>query len=83
MANIAEGFERGGRREFVHFLSVAGGSLGELRSHWYVALDAGFVSEEVFRQVQEQAIGVGRIVGGLRRRLLTSSVPGRTFREGK
>jgi four helix bundle protein len=39
MSNIAEGYERGGTKEFLQYLSIAKGSVGELRSHLYVALD--------------------------------------------
>jgi four helix bundle protein len=67
MSNIAEGFERGRRREFHQFLSTAKGSCAELRTQLYVALDAGHISDSCFKALLSQAEEVGRIVGGLRK----------------
>ena len=39
LSNIAEGFERGGDKEFLQFMAIAKGSAGELRAQLYVALD--------------------------------------------
>lgn len=55
MSNIAEGFERGGDKEFRQFLALAKGSVGEVRSQLYVALDLGFVSELQFGALYELA----------------------------
>jgi len=41
LSNIAEGFERGGDKEFLQFLAVAKGSCGEVRAQLYIALDQG------------------------------------------
>jgi four helix bundle protein len=47
MSNIAEGFERGGNREFTQFLYIAKGSCGEMRSQLYVAMDQGYVDQKI------------------------------------
>ena len=65
-ANIAEGFERGGRPEFHQFLSIAKGSSGELRSHLYLALDRGHLDAVEFNRLKELADEVARLVSGLR-----------------
>ena len=67
MANIAEGFERAGRAEFHQFLVVAKASCAEVRSHLYVALDVGYITEDVFRGLSDLTEEEGRIIGGLRR----------------
>jgi four helix bundle protein len=66
MANIAEGFERGRLSEFHQFLSVSKASCAELRSHLYVALDAGYLDAEEFEVLRLKAEEVGRILGGPR-----------------
>jgi four helix bundle protein len=66
MSNIAEGFERRGRREFHQFLSTAKGPCAEVHSQLYVAFDIGYIEENEFHRLLAQAEEVGRIVGGLR-----------------
>ena len=66
MSNIAEGFERRGKSELPHFLSTAKASCGEVRSHLYVALDAGYLDRETFSALLDLAEEVGRVVAGLR-----------------
>lgn len=66
MSNIAEGFERSGRGEFPHFLSIARASCGEVRSQLYVALDVGYLGEVEFEALRRRAEELSRIIVGLR-----------------
>ena len=49
MSNIAEGFERGTKQEFLNYLFIAKGSAGEVRAQLYVALDCGYLNVETFK----------------------------------
>jgi four helix bundle protein len=80
MANIAEGFERGGDREFLQFLSNAKGSCGEVKSHLQVALDQGYVAKENFDELYAKADEVSRLVGGFMAYLRQSSTGGHKFK---
>ena len=50
MDNIAEGFERGTRLEFIQFLGYSKGSCGELRSQLYRALDRKYITQDKFEE---------------------------------
>jgi four helix bundle protein len=64
MANIAEGFGRGGKPEFIRFLRISRASALETQSHLYVALDLGYLSSQDFETLYNQAVRVTRLVGG-------------------
>jgi four helix bundle protein len=68
-ANIAEGRERGGSREFLHHLSIACGSLAELETHILIAERLHYLNEERLRQLMDGTAEVGRMLNGLRRSL--------------
>jgi four helix bundle protein len=69
-ANIAEGFERNSRKEYIQYLSIAKGSASEVRAHLYHALDDGLITEARFAELKPQAEEVSRILYGLRAALL-------------
>lgn len=45
MANIAEGFGRRSDKEFANFLNMDHGSVSEVQSHLYVALDLSYINK--------------------------------------
>jgi four helix bundle protein len=79
MSNVAEGFDRGGNREFLQFLWVARGSAAEVRSQLYVALDAGHLQQQDFDRLAEQTIELSKVLAGLTRYLEDSDRKGRKF----
>jgi four helix bundle protein len=80
MGNVAEGFDRGGDKEFIQFLSVSKGSCGEVKSHLYVALDQQYIVPEQFNRLYNSADEVGRLLAGFMAYLKKSDLRGKKFK---
>ena len=81
MSNIAEGFERGGDKEFVQFLSNAKGSSGEVRCQLYAALDEKYLNDAEFKQLSERSLEVSRLISGFMTYLRQSELRGSKFKQ--
>jgi len=82
-SNIAEGFERGGNREFIQFLSIARGSAAELKSQLYIALDAGYLNKQEFDDLYQQTHSVILLLVGFIKYLEQSELRGQKFKAGR
>jgi four helix bundle protein len=69
IANVAEGYLRRRRREFMQFVRVAAGSNAEVRACLYVALDRGYLQPAAFAALVEDTNAIGRMLEGLLRKL--------------
>ena len=58
MDNIAEGFERDGKKEFINFLYISKGSLGETRSQVHRSFDARHFNEDVFNDLLNDCLNL-------------------------
>ena len=58
--NIAEGFERASRKEYLLFLNIAKGSAGEVRSLLRVALEIGYLDQPRYVQLRDSVLTLSR-----------------------
>ena len=76
MSNIAEGFERGTRQEFLNYLFIAKGSAGEVRAQLYVALDVGYLNAETFKYLNGLVIECSKLIYSFIQKLKGSEFTG-------
>ncbi len=65
MNNIAEGFERKSDKEFKHFLFIAKGSCGEVRSMLYLAKDLNYIQDCDYSNLNNASCEISRMLSGL------------------
>jgi len=72
-SNIAEGFERRTDNEFLFFLNVAKGSVGEVRSQLYLASDLGYIDSTKCDSLLAEATEISKMIAGFMKYLETKS----------
>ena len=73
MSNIAEGFDRGTNKEFIYFLTIARGSVAEVRSLLYAALDIGYINQYEHENLQQRSTVIAKMLNGFIRYLKASA----------
>jgi four helix bundle protein len=73
-SNIAEGYGRSTRGEYVQFLGHARGSNSEVETQLVIAKALGFGSKQSLRAAEESCNEVGRMLGALMKSLRPKSL---------
>jgi four helix bundle protein len=80
MDNIAEGFDRGSRLEFINSLSIAKGEVAELKSQLYRALDNKYLTAELFEDLYSKADQLTKRLTALIIYLNSTKIKGQKFK---
>lgn len=83
MDNIAEGFERGSRKEFIQFLTIAKGSAGETRSQLYRSCDLQYLTQEEFEATKNKCLTLSKMLYSFIEQLKKSEISGIRYKVQK
>jgi four helix bundle protein len=64
-SNIAEGWGRKSRRDFIRFLTIARGSATELESEILLSSEIGYLSKEIAESFIKDTIEIGKMLNSL------------------
>jgi len=68
VSNIAEGYGRGHRGEYIQFLRMAYGSSGELETQLMLSKDLGYLNDEKFKRSSSLLLEVQKMLGSMLRK---------------
>ncbi len=80
MDNIAEGFERGSKLEFINSLSYSKGEVGELKSQLYRCSDNKYINQEIFDDLYNKADKLTKKITAFITYLNSSKIRGQKFK---
>lgn len=65
VSNIAEGHDRGTKKEFIQFLIIARGSVTEVQTQLVIANDLDFINESTYKKLFSSSIEIHKMINGL------------------
>ena len=68
-SNVAEGFDRYSKKDFIKFLIIARGSISEVQNDLYIALDLKYINQNNFQENYALAKELGKQINGFIRYL--------------
>ena len=83
LSNIAEGFERGSKTEFIQFLYIAKGSCGEVRAQLQIAQDQQYITSSDYQRFYELCRQISGMISNFIAHLQTSNYQGEKFNRPK
>ena len=63
-SNIAEGFDRYSKKDFIRFLIIARGSISEVQNNLYIALDLKYINQNDFQENYAFSKELGKQING-------------------
>lgn len=64
-SNVVEGFEKNNNNEFIRFLKMSKGSVGEVRSQLHIALAVNYITQGEFDHIYEETETLSKQIGGV------------------